>query len=84
MEDLGESLSARSADDPDWNGTPAHPAYLVYTSGTTGQPKGALISHRAIVNHMLWMQDRFPMRTGEAVLQKTPSSFDASIWEFFR
>ena len=60
-----------------------HLAYVIYTSGSTGKPKGTMISHRAIVNHMLWMQTTFPISEKDSVLQKTPFSFDASVWEFF-
>ncbi len=59
------------------------PAYLIYTSGTTGRPKGALVSHRAIVNRLAWMQDAYPLGTQDVVLQKTPCGFDVSVWEFF-
>ncbi len=59
------------------------PAYVIYTSGSTGKPKGAVIPHRAIVNHMTWMLAEWPLGAGDAVLQKTPISFDASVWEFW-
>ncbi|BBH13306.1 non-ribosomal peptide synthetase [Chromobacterium haemolyticum] len=60
-----------------------HPAYVIYTSGSTGRPKGAVNSHRAIVNRLLWMQHAYPLADDDVVLQKTPSSFDVSVWEFF-
>ncbi|HYC89370.1 MAG TPA: amino acid adenylation domain-containing protein [Thermoanaerobaculia bacterium] len=62
---------------------PEQAAYVLYTSGSTGRPKGVVIPHRAICNHMLWMQSEFPMSATDAVLQKTPFSFDASVWEFY-
>ncbi|GAB1510093.1 hypothetical protein JCM33774_21350 [Actinophytocola sp. KF-1] len=62
---------------------PHHPAYLIYTSGSTGRPKGVLVPHRGIVNRLLWMQDTYRLGPGDRVLQKTPSSFDVSVWEFF-
>jgi len=58
-------------------------AYLLYTSGSTGRPKGVLVSHRAIVNRILWMQDQYPLVSEDVILQKTPCSFDVSVWEFF-
>ena len=58
-------------------------AYVIYTSGSTGVPKGVAISHRAIANHMFWMLQTFPLTKLDKVLQKTPFSFDASIWEFY-
>jgi amino acid adenylation domain-containing protein len=57
-------------------------AYVIYTSGSTGRPKGVAIPHRALTNHMLWMQDALPLDASDRVLQKTPFSFDASVWEF--
>ncbi|GAB6901775.1 non-ribosomal peptide synthetase [Kineosporia succinea] len=62
---------------------PALPAYLIYTSGSTGKPKGVLVSHRAIVNRLLWMQAEHPLDATDRVLQKTPFGFDVSVWEFF-
>lgn len=58
-------------------------AYMIYTSGSTGQPKGALNSHRGICNRLRWMQDRYDLTAADTVLQKTPFSFDVSVWEFF-
>jgi amino acid adenylation domain-containing protein len=57
--------------------------YVIYTSGSTGQPKGVMVPHKALVNHMSWMQDVFPLAHNDKVLQKTPFGFDASVWEFF-
>ncbi|KVP35347.1 hybrid non-ribosomal peptide synthetase/type I polyketide synthase [Burkholderia ubonensis] len=58
-------------------------AYMIYTSGSTGRPKGALNSHRAVTNRILWMQHAYALGADDAVLQKTPFSFDVSVWEFF-
>ena len=58
-------------------------AYVIYTSGSTGRPKGVMIPHGAICNHMFWMQREFPVGETDRVIQKTPFSFDASVWEFF-
>jgi amino acid adenylation domain-containing protein len=63
--------------------SPANPAYAIYTSGSTGRPKGVVVPHDAIVNRLLWMQDRYGLGADDRVLQKTPSSFDVSVWEFF-
>ncbi|MGC8506784.1 MAG: amino acid adenylation domain-containing protein [Thiomonas sp.] len=59
------------------------PAYVIFTSGSTGRPKGAMNAHRGIVNRLLWMQEAYALQLGERVLQKTPFSFDVSVWEFF-
>ncbi|MFJ3410845.1 orfamide A non-ribosomal peptide synthetase OfaC [Pseudomonas protegens] len=69
---------------PRLNGlTPSHLAYVIYTSGSTGRPKGAMNEHRAVVNRLLWMQEQYRLTAEDAVLQKTPFSFDVSVWEFF-
>ncbi|SDY29709.1 non-ribosomal peptide synthetase, partial [Lysobacter enzymogenes] len=62
---------------------PQHPAYVIYTSGSTGKPKGAAIPHLGIVNRLDWMQREYKLQADDAVLQKTPASFDVSVWEFF-
>ena len=63
--------------------TPANLAYVLFTSGSTGEPKGVMVPHSAILNRLLWMQRVRPLGDGDVVLQKTPASFDASIWEIF-
>ncbi|GAA2069380.1 hypothetical protein GCM10009801_18910 [Streptomyces albiaxialis] len=62
---------------------PGHPAYLLYTSGTTGTPKGVLNTHGALVNRLLWTQDQYGLGPEDRVLQKTSTGFDVSVWEFF-
>ncbi|MFJ6369362.1 amino acid adenylation domain-containing protein [Streptomyces virginiae] len=62
---------------------PGHPAYVIYTSGSTGRPKAVVVEHSAIVNRLLWMQDRYRLGADDRVLQKTPFGFDVSVWEFF-
>ncbi len=58
-------------------------AYVIYTSGSTGKPKGAMNTHRGICNRLLWMQQAYQLTDSDRVLQKTPFSFDVSVWEFF-
>jgi amino acid adenylation domain-containing protein len=82
--------------DRDWPGIAGYPennpraeapgenaAYLIYTSGSTGQPKCAVNSHAGICNRLQWMQQAYQLRGDDRVLQKTPYSFDVSVWEFF-
>ncbi len=77
-------------DQPDWQQQPVEnlgiegvAAYVIYTSGSTGQPKGVINEHTGVVNRLLWMQDEYGLTAHDAVLQKTPFSFDVSVWEFF-
>ncbi|MEV0434287.1 non-ribosomal peptide synthase/polyketide synthase [Nocardia sp. NPDC050413] len=63
--------------------TPDNAAYLIFTSGSTGKPKGVVVSHAAIVNRLIWMQDAYRLTPADTVLQKTPATFDVSVWEFF-
>ena len=62
---------------------PEHLAYVIYTSGTTGRPKGVMNEHRAVVNRLCWAQAAYGLGAGDRVLQKTPLSFDVSVWECF-
>ncbi|WP_447649790.1 non-ribosomal peptide synthase/polyketide synthase [Pseudomonas abietaniphila] len=62
---------------------PQQLAYMIYTSGSTGKPKGAGNTHAALFNRLAWMQEAYNLDATDAVLQKTPFSFDVSVWEFF-
>lgn len=62
---------------------PNHTAYIIFTSGSTGRPKGVMVGQTAIVNRLLWMQNHYPLTADDVVAQKTPCSFDVSVWEFF-
>jgi amino acid adenylation domain-containing protein len=63
--------------------TSRHLAYVIYTSGSTGQPKGVMNQHDGVVNRLLWAQSEYRLGADDRVLQKTPFSFDVSVWEFF-
>jgi amino acid adenylation domain-containing protein len=62
---------------------PDHLAYVIFTSGSTGRPKGVMNSHKGICNRLLWMQEAYQLSPVDRVMQKTPFSFDVSVWEFF-
>lgn len=90
----GRVLTLDGEQDPDADGaayvadfdclaTEDDAAYVLYTSGSTGRPKGVVITHRAICNHMFWMAEEYPLEPDDALLQKTPISFDPSVWEFY-
>ena len=81
--DRGADWETESDEPPVEAATPDDLAYVIYTSGSTGQPKGAMNTHRGIVNRLLWMQDRYALSASDVVIQKTPFSFDVSGWEFF-
>ncbi|MCK8673824.1 non-ribosomal peptide synthase/polyketide synthase [Rhodococcus sp. HM1] len=62
---------------------PDNTAYVIFTSGSTGRPKGVAVAHAAIVNRLLWMQGQYELTADDVVVQKTPFTFDVSVWEFF-
>ncbi|WP_248796628.1 amino acid adenylation domain-containing protein [Pseudomonas sp. MWU13-2105] len=80
--DVAEPVAA-CEDNPRNLTLPDHLAYVIYTSGSTGRPKGAGNSHRALYNRLAWMQKAYALQAQDTVLQKTPFSFDVSVWEFF-
>src|SRR6185436_10749454 len=80
---LAERLAAEPAENVAGGAGPDSLAYVIYTSGSTGRPKGVMNQHRGVVNRLVWMQAQFGIGTDDVVLQKTPFSFDVSVWEFF-
>ncbi|WP_285742219.1 non-ribosomal peptide synthetase [Lentzea sp. NBRC 105346] len=81
--DTPHDASAFPATEPDVDLDPSSPAYVIYTSGSTGRPKGVVVPHSGIVNRLLWTQHTYGLGNTDRVLQKTPASFDVSVWEFF-
>jgi len=81
--DWDELIADKSDDNPPCEVTTDNLAYTIYTSGSTGKPKGVMNTHRGILNRLLWMQDAYRLTASDRVLQKTPFSFDVSVWEFF-
>ncbi len=89
---LPATVPTLDLDDPAaWDGAacalprvrPEDVAYVIYTSGSTGRPKGVPNTHRGIANRLDWMQQRYRLEPGDVVPQKTPVSFDVSVWELF-
>ena len=78
-----EAIARESTDSPSSGVMADNLAYVIYTSGSTGKPKGVMNTHRGIANRLLWMQDMYQLTEEDRVLQKTPFSFDVSVWEFF-
>ncbi|MFY0563639.1 amino acid adenylation domain-containing protein [Archangium lansingense] len=78
-----DEVARHSVQPPAPLATPDNLAYVIFTSGSTGRPKGAMNTHRAVCNRLLWMQDAYGLEPWDTVLQKTPFSFDVSVWEFF-
>ncbi len=83
LDRLAQSIAAESCENPPLRCAPENLAYMIYTSGSTGQPKGAMNTHAGIVNRLRWMQDVYGLTAQDRVLQKTPFSFDVSVWEVF-
>jgi amino acid adenylation domain-containing protein len=78
-----EEMGRQSAGNPLTEVRDENLAYVIYTSGSTGQPKGAMLHHRGVRNRLLWGIADYRLSSTDAVLYKTPLSFDVSVWEIF-
>jgi amino acid adenylation domain-containing protein len=78
-----DSITTADTANPTRTASPSNLAYMIYTSGSTGRPKGAMNEHRGIVNRLLWIQGQHALTEADTIIQKTPFSFDISVWEFF-
>jgi bacitracin synthase 3 len=84
---MSKTLGVNSNDDSSHPSSPPLSAtalaYVIYTSGSTGRPKGVMIQHASVVNRLHWMQRYYPLGQDDIILQKTPYTFDVSVWELF-
>jgi amino acid adenylation domain-containing protein len=83
--DVDDELSGREAPRGGHRAHAVHPeqlAYVTYTSGSTGEPNGVMISHASLADQMEWLVREFRFSCDDSWLLKTPLGFDASIWEW--
>ena len=77
------AIDSSNETNPENTIAPDQPAYVVYTSGSTGLPKGVLNTHLGLFNHLKWRQEYFQLDSSDRVLHKTMLNFDNSLWEIF-
>lgn len=68
---------------PDYQTNPDSLAYIIYTSGSTGQPKGAMLTHRGVVNYLTWCQQAYPVAAGQGSPVHSSISFDLTVTSLF-
>jgi D-alanine--poly(phosphoribitol) ligase subunit 1 len=76
-------LSRDVAEFPDSGVPGGHPAYIMFTSGSTGMPKGAVISHANVLSFLAWAQDRFQLTPADILSNANPMYFDNSVFDFY-
>ncbi|MET9919966.1 amino acid adenylation domain-containing protein [Streptomyces sp. NPDC006435] len=81
--EVDRSAAADGAPAPLAAPDPDHVAYAIHTSGSTGEPKAVLATHRGVLNHLGWLQREYPIGAGDRVAQRTSASFDMSVWELY-
>lgn len=86
--ELAEELAIRRLEPSSTPGNPVETitspqdlAYVIYTSGSRGCSKGVMVEHRSVINHLHWLQRRYPLGADDVVLQKTPATLGVSVWE---
>ncbi len=83
IDDIIQNIDNLDISNPKSNVNSRNLAYAIFTSGTSGKPKGVLIEHHSVLNRIGWMQKKYPINSDDILIQKTPISFDVSIWELF-
>ena len=83
LDDPHAGIGLYAGTNPDVAISGGHLAYVIYTSGSTGRPKGVAVPHVGLLNRLQWMQRHLRLSSDDKVLQKTPCTFDVSVWEFF-
>ncbi|HYO54119.1 non-ribosomal peptide synthetase, partial [Archangium sp.] len=61
---------------------PEQLAYVIYTSGSTGMPKGAMLEHRGMLNHLFAKVEELRLTSADVVAQTASQCFDISVWQF--
>ncbi|WP_143021615.1 non-ribosomal peptide synthetase, partial [Paenibacillus sp. OK060] len=80
---LDTEYEEKNVKDTQITSKPNNLAYVIYTSGSTGKPKGVMIEHSSVINRINWMLNKYPLHSNDIILQKTPYTFDVSVWELF-
>ncbi len=82
LDTAGETLARQKESNPAGSLMPENLAYVIYTSGSTGLPKGVMIEHRGMVNHLYGMILDLDLTAADRIAQTAPQGFDISIWQF--